>query len=99
MDKLIDQGATHLRPGGAVVLIQPSFIGVEKSLELLAQAGLTGSVLVRREWRLDDTKFTRSNKGYIEKTTGYRFPQNEAGEDVFYLTILKGVKPSVAGDS
>jgi SAM-dependent methyltransferase len=99
VDKLIDQGATHLRPGGAVVLIQPSFIGVEKSLELLAQAGLTGSVLVRREWRLDDTKFTRSNKGYIEKTTGYRFPQNEAGEDVFYLTILKGVKPSVAGDS
>lgn len=94
VDKLIEQGAALLQPGGAVVLIQPSFIGVEKSLELLAQAGLTGSVLVRREWRLDDTKFTRSNKGYIEKTTGYRFPQNAAGEDVFYLTILKGVKPA-----
>ncbi len=93
VDKLIEQGATHLRPGGAVVLIQPSFIGVEKSLELLAQAGLTASVLVRREWRLADTKFTRANKGYIEKTTGYHFPHNVAGEDIFYLTILKGVKP------
>lgn len=94
VDKLIQEGATHLRPGGAVVLIQPSFIGVEKSLALLAQAGLKGSVLVRRAWRLADTKFTRSNKGYIEKTTGYRFPQNDAGEDIFYLTILKGVKPA-----
>lgn len=93
VDKLIQEGAPHLRAGGALVLIQPSFIGVEKSLALLAQAGLTASVLVRREWRLADTKFTRSNKGYIEKTTGYRFPHNEAGEDIFYLTILKGVKP------
>jgi len=94
VDKLIQEGATHLRPGGAVVLIQPSFIGVERSLDLLARAGLVGSVLVRREWRLADTKFTRANKGYIEKSTGYRFAQNAAGEDIFYLTILKGVKPA-----
>jgi|GEM_PF-1426598 len=99
VDKLIRQGAAHLRPGGALVLIQPSFIGVDRSLALLAEAGLTGSVLVRREWRLDDTKFTRSNKGYIEKTTGYRFPQNGAGDDIFYLTILKGVKSAATNNS
>lgn len=98
VDKLIQEGAPHLRPGGALVLIQPSFIGVERSLQLLAEARLTASVLVRRAWRLADTKFTRSNKGYIEKTTGYRFSQNDAGEDIFYLTILKGVKPTTVGE-
>lgn len=91
VDTLITQGAQYLSPGGALVLIQPSFIGVEKTNELFAAHGLTGSVLVSREWRLDDTKFTRNSKAYIEATTGYCFPQNDAGEDVFYLTIMKGV--------
>lgn len=99
IDKMIEEGTPHLRAGGALVLIQPSFIGVEHTLDLLTQAGLTSSVLVRREWRLADTKFTRSNKGYIEKTTGYRFPQNDAGDDVFFLTILKGVKPASTGEA
>jgi SAM-dependent methyltransferase len=92
IDALITQGAAFLKPGGAVVLIQPSFIGVDQTLELCARVGLQGSVLVSKEWRLDDTKFTRNNKGYIEATTGYRFPQNSAGQDVFYLTIIQGVK-------
>ena len=92
VDALIAQGAAFLNPGGAVVLIQPSFIGVEETLQRCAHAGLQGTVLVSKAWRLDDTKFTRNNKEYIERTTGYIFPKNSAGEDVFFLTIIKGVK-------
>ena len=92
IDTLIRQGANLLNPGGAIVFIQPSFIGVEKSLQQCAAVGLQGEVLVSKAWRLDDTKFTRNNKGYIEQTTGYTFPQNSAGEEIFFLTIIKGVK-------
>ena len=71
VDEIISQGVQYVNPGGAILLIQPSFIGVEKSKALLAEQGLDGSVLFQREWKLNDTKFTRSNKAYIEKTTGY----------------------------
>jgi methylase of polypeptide subunit release factors len=92
IDLLITQGARFLNPGGALVLIQPSFIDVEKTLALFDQHGLTGTVLVSRPWRLDDTKFTRQNKGYIEAVHHYTFPQNEAGDEIFFLTILRGSK-------
>jgi len=92
VDVLITQGARFLNPGGALLLIQPSFIGVEKTMNLLAEQGLTGKVLVSREWRLDDTKFTRQIRGYIEALNPVAFPQNAKGEDVFYLTILMGIR-------
>ena len=92
IDAIISQGSSLLNPGGAIVLIQPSFVGIERTNELFAEYGLSSSVLVSREWKLNDTKFTRSMKEHIEATTGYHFPQNDDGEDIFYLTIMKGVK-------
>lgn len=92
VDALILQGAQLLNPGGALLLIQPSFIGVEKTMNLMAAQGLTGKVLVSREWRLNDTKFTRHIRGYIEALNPDAFSRNSTGEEVFYLTIVMGVK-------
>lgn len=93
LDSLLTQGPRFLNPGGALLLIQPSFVGVERTMELLAEQGLTGAVLVSREWRLDDTRFTRANRGYIEGLNRLAFNKNAKGEDVFYLTIVVGLKP------
>lgn len=92
VDLLITNGAPLLNPGGALVLIQPSFIGVDRTLELLAAHGLSGHVLVRREWRLDDTKFTRASRPYIEGLHPGAFPTNAKGEAVFDLTIVVGMR-------
>lgn len=92
VDILITQGPRFLNPGGAMLLIQPSFIGVERTMELLAEQGLAGTVLVSREWLLDDTKFTRESRGYIEALNPTAFQKNAKGQDVFHLTIIMGVK-------
>jgi SAM-dependent methyltransferase len=92
VDALIVQGAPFLNPGGAIVLIQPSFLGTEVTIQRYAAVGLTGEVLVNKPWRLRDTKFTYNNKDYIAATTGYIYPTNSNGDEIFYLTILKGVK-------
>lgn len=92
VDILITQGARFLNPGGAMLLIQPSFIGIEKTMELLAEQGLAGTVLVSREWLLDDTKFTRQSRCYIEGLNPVAFEKNAKGQDVFHLAIIMGIK-------
>lgn len=92
IDILITHGRRFLNSGGAILLIQPSFIGIERTMELLAEQGLAGTVLVSREWLLDNTKFTRQSRRYIEGLNPVAFPKNAKGQDVFYLTIIMGVK-------
>ncbi|MGH3672749.1 MAG: methyltransferase domain-containing protein [Pseudonocardiaceae bacterium] len=92
VDILITKGQRFLNPGGVMLLIQPSFIGIERTMELLAEQGLAGTVLVSHEWLLDDTKFTRKSRDYIEGLNPAAFPKNAKGQDVFYLTIIMGVK-------
>lgn len=95
LDILITQGPRYLKPAGAILLIQPSFVGIDKTMELLAEQGLTGTVLVTREWRLDDTKFTRNSRGYIEGLNPAAFSKNAQGQDIFHLTIIVGIKSRV----
>ena len=92
IDALIAQGAQYLNPGGAIVFIQSSFVSIEKSMQRFAEVGLTGSIVAQREWLLKDTKFTRMNRPFIEAVHGDVFDQRGDGEDIFYLTIMKGVK-------
>ena len=92
VDILITQGPRFLNPGGAMLLIQPSFIGIERTMELLAEQGLGGTVLVSREWLLDDTKFTRQSRHYIEGINPLAFSKNANGRDIFHLTIIMGIK-------
>lgn len=92
IDILITQGPRFLNPGGAMLLIQPSFIGIERTMELLAEQGLASTVLVSREWLLDNTKFTRQSRHYIEGLNPVAFPKNAKSQDVFHLTIIMGVK-------
>jgi len=92
IDLLITRGCPLLSPCGALALIQPSFIGVGRTMELLSKHGLVGEVLARREWRLDDTKFTRSIRSYIEGLNPGAFTRNDCGDDVFDLTIVVGVR-------
>lgn len=92
VDTLIQQGPQFLNRSGSVLLIQPSFIGVGRTIDMLADQGLAGTVLVSEEWRLADTKFTRQSRGYIESLNPQAFAKNSRGEDVFYLTVIIGVR-------
>jgi hypothetical protein len=92
VDALIERGSNLVRQGGALMLAQPSFIGVATTLELMAAHGLDGRVSVTREWRLADTRFTQSSRGYIESLYPLAFPLNAAREPVFEVTIIVGTK-------
>lgn len=92
IDTIIAQANAVLNPGGYIVWVQPSYIGVQKSLDILNQHGFEAEVFAEKEWLLRHTKYTASHKSYIEQACDYTFPQNQAGEDIFYLTIVKGVK-------
>lgn len=104
VDALIAQGASYVREGGALMLAQPSFIGIQTTLDLMAAHGLRGRVAVTREWRLADTRFTLRSRPYIESLYPSAFSLNDAGDAVFAVTILVGIKqpdsratPSAAG--
>ena len=96
LDILIEQGAALLNPGGALMLIQPSFVGVDKTIALMASQGVAGEVVISKEWRLDDTKFTRNSRGYLETINPSAFSRNGAGDEVFHLTIVVGTKEKSA---
>jgi release factor glutamine methyltransferase len=49
LDHLCDQAPTHLRPGGAVLLVHSSLIGEEATLERLRRAGLADARVVERQ--------------------------------------------------
>lgn len=48
LDRLCGSAAAHLRPGGALLLVQSSVSGLEVTLGRLAKAGLRGEVVARR---------------------------------------------------
>lgn len=92
VDPLITDGASLLDPGGVLALVQPSFIGLDATLGLMARHGLAGKVLARREWRLADTRFTLNSRDYIERVNPGAFTRDPAGDEVFEITIVLGVK-------
>ena len=49
LDEICLQAPRHLRPGGAIMLVHSSLIGVEPTLEALAAGGLEATVLERHE--------------------------------------------------
>ena len=49
LDEICARAPRHLRPGGAILLVHSSLIGVEPTLEALAAGGLEPSVLERHE--------------------------------------------------
>lgn len=48
LDRLCDQAAAHLNPGGTVAIVQSSICGERATLERLARTGLEPAVLARR---------------------------------------------------
>jgi release factor glutamine methyltransferase len=48
LDRLCDEADDHLRPGGALILVQSSVIGLEPTLGRLAERGLSPDVVERR---------------------------------------------------
>jgi release factor glutamine methyltransferase len=48
IDRIAEGAASHLRPGGVLLLIQSSICGVVRTLELLEQAKLDAEVVERR---------------------------------------------------
>ena len=49
LDEICARAPRHLRPGGAILLVHSSLIGVEPTLEALAAGGLEPAVLERHE--------------------------------------------------
>ena len=49
LDEICERAPRHLRPGGAILLVHSSLIGVEPTLEALAASGLLPTVLERHE--------------------------------------------------
>ncbi len=94
IDALIAEGSKYLSPKGAIVFIQPSFTGVDRTLEMFKSHGLSGEIIAQREHPLHTTKFTSENRDYIESIGDFRFPTNAAGEEVFHLVLLVGTKES-----
>lgn len=93
LDRLIDESAPLLRPGGSLIFVQPSFVGIDQTLVRMCNAGLSGRVVLTRPWRLADTIFTGNNREYIERTTGYVFPEHQPGDPYFFIVIMQGVRP------
>ena len=48
IDRLCDEGADYLAPGGALLLVHSSVCGEEKTLERLHRSGLDAAVVARR---------------------------------------------------
>lgn len=92
LDRLIEESAPLLRPGGSLIAVQPSFVGIDRTLERMWSAGLRGRMPVTRRWRLADTVFTGANRKYIEHGTGYVFPEAAPGDPYFFITVMQGVK-------
>ncbi len=94
LDRLIEESAPLLRPGGSLISVQPSFVGIDQTLARMWSAGLSGRMPLTRRWRLADTVFTGANRAYIEQSTGYVFPEDEPGDPYFFITVMQGVKPA-----
>ena len=52
IDRIAAGAATHLKPGGVVLLVQSSLCGVDRTLQALAAGGLEPEVAERRRGRL-----------------------------------------------
>jgi release factor glutamine methyltransferase len=48
LDRICDRARTHLRPGGLLLLVHSSLLGLEPTLEALKAHGLAADVAVRR---------------------------------------------------
>jgi release factor glutamine methyltransferase len=62
LDRLCDEAAAHLTPGGELVLVQSSICGLETTLARLEQAGLRGEVLLRERGPLGPLLASRAEQ-------------------------------------
>jgi release factor glutamine methyltransferase len=49
LDRILDEAPRHLRPGGALLVVQSTIIGEEETLERLSASRLSADVVERRE--------------------------------------------------
>jgi len=92
IDAVIASGAGCLRAGGSMLLVQPSFIGIGSTLDLMAAHDIDGAVAVSRPWRLEDTRFTLRSQPYIESLYPDAFPTDSEGRPAFHVTIILGTR-------
>jgi release factor glutamine methyltransferase len=78
LDRICAQAPAHLRPGGVILLVHTSLIGVDRTLEQLAAGGLEADVVARERGPLGPLLSARAEQ--LERSGALRPGQRE--EDV-----------------
>jgi len=86
LDRICAEAPAHLRPGGAVLLVHSSIIGIERTVELLARGGLHADVLERRRGPLGPLLAARAS---LLEARGLLAP----GEREEEVAVVRGVAP------
>jgi release factor glutamine methyltransferase len=81
LDRICDRARTHLRPGGRLLLVHSSVLGVEPTVEALRARGLAVDVPVRERGPLGP--LMRGRRAHLE-ATGMLEPEQE-DEDVVVI--------------
>jgi methylase of polypeptide subunit release factors/tRNA A-37 threonylcarbamoyl transferase component Bud32 len=92
VDLVIGQSSRFVNTGGSLLIVQPDFIGVQKTLDLLASQGFEGQIIARQSKLLKETIYTQANKEYISKVGSYQFHKKEDGQEYFDMVLIRAKK-------
>jgi release factor glutamine methyltransferase len=89
LDRICADAHAHLRPGGEVLIVHSALADFDRTLELLAQSGLTAAIVAEQEGPYGS--IVRSRLDYLE-SAGLLHDRNEPER----VAVLSGIRPVVA---
>jgi release factor glutamine methyltransferase len=89
LDQLCEQVASHLRPGGSVLLVHSEVCDIDRTIEQLTRAGLETDIVVRHTGPLGPLLRERVEDLWAAGS----LPQGSMQEDV---VIIRGRRPAAA---
>jgi release factor glutamine methyltransferase len=89
LDRICANAHAHLRPGGEVLIVHSALADFDRTLELLAQSGLTAAIVAEQEGPFGS--IVRSRLDYLESAG--LLHDRDAPE---HVAVLSGVRPVTA---
>ena len=86
LDRIRTDVHAHLRPGGEVLIVHSALADFDRTLELLAQSGLTAAIVAEQEGPYGS--IVRSRLDYLE-SAGLLHDRNEPER----VAVLSGIRP------